>query len=185
MRNRTIKFIIIIFVLLGSLKICYTQEIQDINIIKKVNGEIISLDIILNKKIPDEIFGYLKNGVKITIVYHVNLFEKKPFYFIVDSAILKKEITISVRYNMWQKVYYVEFDNEHYKFNQLEEVKNKIINLQNVFLINSSQLEKDGKYYCKVKADIESIKLFPPLSWIFDLVTTREFDTSWKEEFIQ
>ncbi|MDD5065931.1 MAG: DUF4390 domain-containing protein [bacterium] len=154
------------------------QEIKSIETVRTNNKIIVS--VALDNDIPAEIFDYLHNGVKVTIVYTVNLYKITPFFYFSDSKIVEIDYKKIVQYNIWEKAYYLEEGKTKFKFQTKGEINKKLMELNSLFLTDEDKLDKTESYYIKVKVNLESVKLFPPLSWIFDLVTVRGFQTSWK-----
>lgn len=174
-RIKSLFILLIMLFLTGSL--C-GYSIKNINIQKTNNNIYLSAKI--DQDIPDEVFEYLHNGVKVTIVYEINLYRKTPFYYLADSklkGIVHKKV---VKFNMWDKAYYLFEDKTKSKFKTRKAINEKLKQLDSIYIIKENKLAKDEDYYIKVKALLESVKLFPPLSWIVGLVTTLDFETSWE-----
>ncbi len=171
-------FLIVILLLICTIGNVYAQDITKI-VINKTNNKIF-VSASLDEDIPEEIFEYLHNGVKVTIVYEINLYRKTPFFYITDSKIKKIAYKKIVKYNMWEKNYYLYENEGKVKIPKRKILNNKLKFINNIFVIDINQLEKNEEYYIRVKASLESVKLFPPLSWIFGLVSTTGFETSWE-----
>lgn len=162
---------------------CFTrdalgQQIKNIQI-TRTNG-FLCAGAELDKNIPEEIFEYLHNGVKVTIVYTVQLFRQAPFYYIFNPKQAEIDHKKIVLYNIWEKAYYLEEKGVSYRLQSKAEVNKRLKELGAVSLIEESRLKKDEEYYVRVRANLESVRLLPPLSWIYDLVTVRGFQTSWQ-----
>lgn len=160
------------------------QNIKDISIIRTNDKLYISARLDIEKSILAEVFELLHNGVKVTIVYIINIRNKRPFYMLMDSNIKTINYKKIVKYNMWEKQYYLIDGKKKEKISDKKEVNKKLRKINKVFLINESELTK-GEYYLKIRASLESVKLFPPLSWIFDLVYSRGFETPWANKKIR
>lgn len=180
MKYRLLYLVGIFFFIVTCLN---AQEIININL-KKTNNKIY-LSAELDEDIPKEVFELLHNGVKVTIVYYIKVYKETPFYFFSDSKIKDIEYKKVVKYNMWEKVYNLKENEKKVKISSKKEINQKLKQLINIFLIKGGKLSKKDKCYVKVKASLESVKLFPPLSWIFDLVFMRGFETSWEIKNIE
>ena len=100
------KFFLIIFILI-TLTNVNAQKVKDVSLIKTNNKIYINARLDIDKNILDEVFELLHNGVKVTIVYIINIYKERPFYLIMDSNIKNIEYKKIVRYNMWEKQYYL------------------------------------------------------------------------------
>lgn len=176
-----VLYVIIILILLPNT--LHSQKIKDIKLNTNENHLIVSASV--DTHIPDEIIDLLKNGVKITIVYYIHILEKRPFWLIFDKTIYEKSIKKVVTYNIWEKNFYLKEGSDIYKIKTEKELQNRLMNISNIKLIKISKLKAKKGLYLKIKAKLESIKLFPPLSWIYDLVITRSFETPWKKKRIE
>ncbi len=136
----------------------------------------------LDGKLPDDIFNYLKNGLKITIVYYIEIKDRRPFYYIFDKSIVSKTVKKIVTYNLWEKTYYLQYNKKLFKIHSREAFVNEIGNIKNIKLLTAGKIAKLDSPFIRIKSKLESIKLFPPLSWIFDLVSVRGFETEWTEK---
>ncbi|MBN1898352.1 MAG: DUF4390 domain-containing protein [Spirochaetes bacterium] len=174
-------FIIVLFCLLPFLSLA--QEIKEIKI--STNQSYLSISSTLDQPISGEIIDLLKNGVKVTIVYHIQVQEKRPFFLLFDKTLAEKTVKKIVTYNIWEKMFHLAEDEELYKLKSEEELQKKLMCILDVKMIPMSELKEKKNCYIKVRAELESIKLFPPLSWIYDLVITRSFETSWKKKDIK
>lgn len=176
-------YICVIFILMLLPSFSYSQKIKNIKLNTNKNHLIVSASI--DTPIPDEIIDLLKNGVKITIVYYIHILEKRPFWMIFDKTIYEKNVKKVITYNIWEKIFYLKEGSNTYKIKTEKELQNRLMNISNIKLLKISKLKGKKELYLKIKAKLESIKLFPPLSWIYDLVITRSFETSWKKKKIK
>lgn len=161
----------------------FSQEIKSINI--STNSNILIVNSSLDKNISNEIIDLLKNGVKITIVYNIKVVEKKPFWMIFDEVIYEKDVKKSVNLNIWEKKFYLNDNGKNIELDNIKDLQNLLKKIVDIKTISVKNLKDKNDIYIKVKAQLESIKLFPPLSWIYDIVLTRSFETSWKEKKIK
>ncbi len=181
MKNRLILILVIIF--FGTLLHAQDeQRVKDVVLTEKSNKIYISAG--LEKDITGEIFEYLHNGVIVKIIYIINVYKEQPFYYIRDSVIESILVEKSIRYNLFEKQYYLTDGSEKIKISSRKELNKRIKKINDIFVINKNKL-KDGEYYLKIRAWMESLKLFPPISWIFDIVSNRGFDTSWVRKEIK
>ncbi len=175
---KSFKLLVILIITVELCNFVYAQEIKMIKL--NTNENRLTILASLDTPVPDEIIDLLKNGVKITIVYYIQILEERPFWLIYDKTIYKKDVEKIVTYNIWEKTFYLKEGKNLYKIKNVEELQRRLMNINNIRLISLKQIKKKKNLYIRVKAKLESIKLFPPLSWIYDLVITRSFETSWK-----
>ncbi len=172
------KAILLIILLILSVTCINAQTIKDVTIIKTNNKLYINARLDIDKNILEDVFELLHNGVEVTIVYMINIYKEKPLYLLVDSNIKTINYKKIIKYKLWEKQYYLTDGGKSQKISDRKEINKKLKEINKVFLINENEFKK-GKYYLKIKASLESVKLFPPLSWIFDLVYSRGFETPW------
>lgn len=160
------------------------QNIKNITI--KTLDNFILIDSSIDTPLPQEIIELLKNGVKVTITYYINLKETQPFWMLKDKIIVSKNVKKIISYNMWEKTYICE-DSISGKIVIKDEknLQDIIKNIKNVKVASLKELKDKDGLYIAVKAKLESLKLFPPLSWIYDLVITRSFETPWNYKKIK
>jgi len=174
------RYLLLLFLLLPSFFL-QAQNIMIDNIISTNDKLYISAH--LTGNFPEDIYTYLENGMKITLVFHVEVFDKKPFYLnFFNKSVVIKTVKKIATYNLWEKTYYIKEDKKILKFNSRNDFFKSVSKITNVFLLSNSELKKLEHPVVKISSELESIKLFPPLSWIFDLVSVREFKTDWVEK---
>ena len=171
---------IVLLLILISFKL-EAQEIKKINVTKTNSKLYISAQVRVDKAVLDEVFDLLYNGVKITIVYTINIYKERPFYYFKDYRLKTIKYKKMIKYNMWEKKYYLTDGSQKVKTSSRKDISKNLKHIKDVYLVNRKDL-KDGKYYLKIKASLESVKLAPPLSWIFSLVTDLGFETSWAKK---
>jgi len=180
LKNLFFTIIILLFILVAGLD---AQEIKNITL-KNTNNKIY-VSAYLDEDIPEEVFEYLHNGVKVTIVYEIKLYAKRPFFFLTDSRIKSITYKKNVKYNMWEKVYVLVEEHHKEKIAAQNEINARLKKIENIFLATMDDIKGEDDCYVKIKASLESVKLFPPLSWIFDVVSKRGFETSWESKDIK
>ncbi len=174
------KYIILfIFLFLISFNL-QGESIEIVKIYK--DGNKLYMDGVVKEILPEDIINYLKNGVKVTLVYYIEIRERKPFYFLFDTTIYSKSYKKVIYYNLWEKKYYLKFENKILKLKSVKELNENLQNIKRLYIINYDKIKNKKNLYIRLKVKLQSIKLFPPLSWIFDLVTVREFETKWAEK---
>jgi len=178
---KTIGLVLLLLVFLSiSLN---AQIIKDIHIKNTNNKLFINARLDIRKNILDEVFELLHNGVNITIIYIINIYQERPFYYIMDTKLKTVKYKKTIKYNMWEKQYYLTDGEVKQKISNRKDINKNIKRIKKVYLTDKTRL-KNGKYYLKIKASLESVKLFPPLSWIFGLVTDLGFETPWARKEI-
>lgn len=95
-----------------------------------------------------------------------------------DSKIKSISYKKEVEYKLWEKAYYLIDGKKKIKLSSKKEINKRLKEINNVYLIRNDKLG-DAKYYLKISAWMESVKLYPPLSWIVDIVSERGFETPW------
>ncbi len=174
------NLILLILILLFTFTSLNAQEIKSVSLIRTNNKLYISAE--LDKNIPEEIFEYLHDGVRVTIVYTINIYKEKPIF---DSEIKEILYKKKVEYSFRGKNYNLIDGKEKVIIFDKKEINKRLIMIKKVFLIEEKKLG-DGKFYLEIKAALESVQLVPPFSWIIDLFGgVRKFETPWVEKKIK
>jgi|YNPMSStandDraft_1061717.scaffolds.fasta_scaffold50966_3 hypothetical protein len=171
------KKLIIIFIFLILPLISYSKTIRNVTI--KTLDNNIYLNFSLSELLTPEIVEILKNGVQITITYYVQIKQPQTFWIFSDKILIEKIIKRDVKYNMWEKLFICIENKNEIKFENYLKLNQYLINIENFKICNLNEIKNKEDLYIAIKAKLESFKLFPPLSWIYDLVLTRGFETDW------
>ncbi|MFH1613242.1 MAG: DUF4390 domain-containing protein, partial [bacterium] len=150
----------------------------------KIESNHVYISAFLKNGFTPEIKTAINNGIQSTFKFSIELREKNAFLFFIDKKIKTIIINHQVFYNALEKKYIVKLDEKQNKFyfiSNLEETENIIKKIENIPIIPKKLLLKNNLYYIRIKVEINSIELYPPLNLIFNQFTPYwNFATKWK-----
>jgi len=185
-RKIKINFILIVLFLIFTKNIYCAENIKIKKVVLKTNHNKLYVDISLNKNIPMEIFELLRDGVRVTIVYVVELYRVRPFFLFFDENIVSQQYKIKIHYRLWENKYYLKMKNKKIlSFTSTKKLNTFLKNINDIFVIDKKKLQKGERYYLKTKVLCKSVELYPPFKWVVDIVGLGKFETPWYEKKIK
>jgi hypothetical protein len=126
-----------------------------------------------------EILGKIRDGIPYTLIYNLELFEKKTGLFSANNSLLIKNIKREISYEDFDSKYIVKEGNNKFYFTNSKSLLEYILNYKDGNLANN--LDDNKTYIIKVRLRGESIKLvYPPMSIVMELFDiTYNFKTGW------
>ena len=149
---------------------------------------------------PDNLLVYLKledcftekmeeailAGIPTTFTFILELYQQRRGWF--DKKISILDVRHTIKYDNIKKVLYVLFTEEGKKpeqFKEFSEAKTAISELNGVVFTPLKQLTKGKRYYLRVKAKLEEVRLPLHLEYVFFFVSLWDFETDWfKQDFV-
>lgn len=154
-------------------------SIEDVSV--KTNSQDLIISARLKNGLKRDIIDAINSGLTTTLNFHLELKSDRFFWF--DMGIVSRTIKHTVKYNPILKEYtFISQDDkgENTKvtldFSSLTEWMQ---NLEEIHLIPLSLLERDRRYYIRIKAQMGSSSLFIPLTRLLFFVSFGNFETSW------
>ncbi|MDP2277212.1 MAG: DUF4390 domain-containing protein [Nitrospirota bacterium] len=140
---------------------------------KIVNNEIhVTTGLILDEKQMQD----LKNGIAKEITFHIDLFRVWNIW--PDEFVLGKTIVKTLRVDPVKKEYVAASSDGmtivERRFNELDSLLNWSLNIRDLKLTNTRELEPDG-YFVRVTVESRLRKLPPLISYLFFFVPEKEF----------
>ena len=180
---RTLKILSLLaiaFFLLKSPGAVEAAVMENIDIFSE-GGELL-LDASLRDGFSEEVVEAINSGVPVGITYTVVLKRKVPLFF--DSQVALRKIARHVKYDTLKEEYALIDSNGNEKTKKItgnfDEVVQLMTRLESIKLISKKRIKQKGKYYVKVKAELDSKKTWFPFSYILFFIPFLNFDTSWE-----
>jgi hypothetical protein len=125
-------------------------------------------------------------GIPTTFTFYVELYRQRKFWF--DKEIADVTIKHTIKYDNVKKIFYVslrEGEKNLEQFRNFAIAKRVMSDLNGIALVPMNKLMRDNKYYVRVKAELDKVRLPLHMEYVFFFVSLWDFETDWyKEEFI-
>ncbi len=149
---------------------------------------------------PDNLLVYLKlencftgkmeeailTGIPTTFTFVMELYRERNWWF--DKKISFLESRHTIKYDNIKKILYLFFSEEGRKqeqFQDFTEAKNAMSELNGIAFTPLDQLERGDRYYLRVKAKLDEVRLPLHLEYIFFFVSLWDFETDWvRQDFV-
>lgn len=146
---------------------------------------------------PDDLLVYLKlencftekmeeailTGIPTTFTFILELYQERRWWF--DKRISLLEVRHTVKYDNIKKILYLLFseqEREPEQFKEFAEAKRAMSELNGVVFTPLSQLTKGERYYLRVKARLDEVRLPLHLEYVFFFVSLWDFETDWARQ---
>lgn len=122
----------------------------------------------------------VQSGIPTTFIYRIVLYNKSEDS--IGSKITSKEISHTIKYDTLRKDYTVTMSEkkEPVVLQEFKAAKEAMSNVDALSVTTLDRLDKDRPYFLKVKAELDTIKLPPPLNYLFFFVSYWDFETTWE-----
>ncbi len=94
----------------------------------------------------------LNYDIPITITYYIELYENK---LIFDKQLLNLALVRRISYDHWSGQFFVAEGDKYYRYRNLTQLRNSMINLKKVRLIESKILDPNKEYYFKTRIAVK------------------------------
>ena len=165
-----------------SKSFCEEAEIKDV-IVTNTHKDLLvyfSVNGCFTKKIDEAIL----NGIPTTFTFLIKLYLPRRFWF--DKAISSVIVKHTITYDNLKDEFKVTLHSKEKKESVLKDLfkaKNMMSEVDEVVVAPMSSLEKKNKYYLKIKAELDTIKLPFFLDYVLFFVSLWDFETPWHREF--
>jgi hypothetical protein len=131
-----------------------------------------------------EIKRVIDSGIQATFNFIIELREKSALFFWLDKKIKQIKIAHRVFYNILEKKYILELKEKKEKFiftSDFKKAQHLVERIEKVKVIHINQLSSKKFYYLRIRVEVNSIELYPPLNLIFNVFTPYwNFKTKWQ-----
>ena len=122
----------------------------------------------------------VQSGILTTFIYRIVLYNKSEDS--LGPKIASKEISHTIKYDTLRKDYTVTMSEkkEPVVLQDFRAAKEVMARVDSFSLTTLDRLAKDTPYFLQVKAELDTIKLPPPLNYLFFFVSYWDFETAWE-----
>ncbi|MBM2837974.1 MAG: hypothetical protein HW415_599 [Deltaproteobacteria bacterium] len=122
----------------------------------------------------------VQSGIPTTFIYRIMLYNKSGDS--LGSKIASKTISHTIKYDTLRKDYTVSMSEKKVPvvLQDFKAAKEVMAGVDSFSLTTLDRLEKDKPYSLQVKAELDTIKLPPPLNYLFFFVSYWDFETDWE-----
>ena len=119
-------------------------------------------------------------GIPTTFTFVLELRRERRYWFDKKECFL--EVGHTIKYDNIKKIFYVAF-TEHGRnleqFKEFTKAKIAMSELNGIVFTSLRQMTKGDKYYLRVKAELEEVRLPLHLEYVFFFVSLWDFETDW------
>ncbi|MBI4619362.1 MAG: DUF4390 domain-containing protein [Desulfobacterales bacterium] len=175
----TIALLIILFLPANAL--CKKARIKDVIVTNTSKDLMIyfSVEGCFTKKMEDAIL----NGIPTTFTFFIDLYCPRGLWF--DKTLATVTVRHTIVYNNLRNEFTVTLNSKDKKEVLLKdflEAKKAMAEVNGITVIPMSSLKKNNKYYMRIKAKLDPIKLPFFLDYVLFFVSLWDFETDWYTE---
>jgi len=125
-------------------------------------------------------------GIPTTFTFLLELYRERDFWF--DGRLVSGVTRHTVKYDTVKKIFYVTFSGNGrgpLEFKDFEGAKRAMEEVRAAALAPLGMLIKEGRYYVRVKAKLDKVRLPLGMEYVFFFVSLWDFETDWeRKDFI-
>ena len=154
-----------------------------VNIGVGTQGNLVVMNARLINGFTDSITEAIESGVPMTFTYQVELRQENAI--LKDSLVSSNTIKHKVRYDSLKKIYRFSEIGKGVKrriaTRNKENYQDLMLTLDNIPIGSVRRLPPNEKYYIRVKADLETDRLWFPFNYLFFFLPFNDFDADWAQ----
>jgi len=122
----------------------------------------------------------IQSGISTTFIYRIILYTKSGES--LGSKIAFRDVSHTIKYDTLRKDYTVTVSEkkEPVVTQDFKAAKETMARVDALSLTSLDRLEKDTQYSLQIKAELDTIKLPPPLNYLFFFASYWDFETAWE-----
>lgn len=125
-------------------------------------------------------------GIPTTFTFLMELFQERSWWF--DLKVVSGETRHTIKYDTVKKVFHVTFNGDGrgpLEFTDFSSAKRAMEEVNAAAIAPLNQMEKEGRYYVKVKAKLDKVRLPLHMEYVFFFVSLWDFETDWyRQDFV-
>ncbi|MBW2598685.1 MAG: DUF4390 domain-containing protein [Deltaproteobacteria bacterium] len=125
-------------------------------------------------------------GIPTTFTFVLELYRERRYWFDKKESFL--EVRHTIKYDNIKKIFYVVFtenDRKPEQFKEFSKAKIAMSELNGIIFTSLKQMTKGDRYYLRVKAMLEEVRLPLHLEYVFFFVSLWDFETDWlRQDFV-
>ncbi|MBI5426994.1 MAG: DUF4390 domain-containing protein [Nitrospinae bacterium] len=154
-----------------------------VNISVGKSGNLVTMDATLADGFNDSILEAIESGVPMTFTYHIELRQMETLW--LDKLIGSATIENTVQYDSLKKVYRFSSSGKNVKRKVITRDKTLyqklMLTLESIPIASAYKLKPEDNYYVRVKADLETDRLWFPFNYLLFFVPFNDFKTAWSK----
>lgn len=163
--------------------VAWAESPSLVNIGVGTKGKTVVMHARLVDGFTDSIQEAIESGVAMTFTYQVELREEGAVLH--DSLVSSNTVQHTIKYDSLKKVYrFSEFGKGVKRkiiTRNKENYQKMMLTLENIPIASIRRLDPSERYYIRVKADIETDRLWFPFNYLFFFLPFNDFNASWAE----
>ena len=176
-----ISIILLIILFLPANALCKKARIKDVIVTNTPKDLLVyfSVEGCFTKKMEEAIL----NGISTTFTFYINLYHPRNFWF--DEPLATVIVRHTIVYNNLRNQFTVTLNSKDKKeviLKDFLEAKKAMAEVDGITVIPMSSLKKNNKYYVRIKAKLDPIKLPFFLDYVLFFVSLWDFETDWYTE---
>ena len=118
-------------------------------------------------------------GVPTTFTFFVDLFQERARW--LDRKITRMTVRHTIKYDNVKKLFYISVngDNEPTSFQDLENAKRAMSDLNGFSVSPLNILKRNQYYYIEIKVKLDKVRLPLHMDQVFPFVSLWDFETDW------
>ncbi len=182
-RPRYIALLTVMVTWFALSAVAWAESPSLVNIGVGTKGKTVVMNARLVDGFTDSIQEAIESGVAMTFTYQIELREESTV--LRDSLISSNTVQHTVKYDSLKKVYrFSEFGKGVKRkiiTRNKENYQKMMLTLENIPIASVRRLDPNERYYVRVKADIETDRLWFPFNYLFFFLPFNDFNASWAE----
>lgn len=154
-----------------------------VNIGVGTKGKAVVMNARLVNGFTDSILEAIESGVSMTFTYRIELKQENAIFN--DTLISSNTVQHTIKYDSLKKVYrFSEFGKGVKRkiiTRNKENYQKLMLRLEDIPIASIRRLDPRKKYYIRVKADLETDRLWFPFNYLFFFLPFNDFNASWAE----
>ena len=163
--------------------VAWAESPSLVNIGVGTKGKTVVMHARLVDGFTDSIQEAIESGVAMTFTYQIELREESAV--LRDSLVSSNTVQHTIKYDSLKKVYrFTEFGKGVKRkiiTRNKENYQKMMLSLENIPIASIRRLDPSERYYIRVKADIETDRLWFPFNYLFFFLPFNDFNASWAE----
>ncbi len=154
-----------------------------VNIGVSTRNNLVTMHARLVDGMDDSILEAIESGVPMTFTYSIELREASAI--LADRLVSSNTVSHTVRYDSLKKVYRFTAKGKNVRrkvaTRNRERYQKLMLTLKDIPIGSINRLDPEATYYIRVKADLETDRLWFPFNYLFFFLPFNDFNTSWVE----
>ena len=176
-----VSIILLVVLSLPANALCKKAIIKDVVVTNTPKDLLVyfSVEGCFTKKMEEAIL----NGISTTFTFFINLYHPRSFWF--DKTLATVTVRHTVVYNNLRNEFTVTLNSKDKKeviLKDFLEAKKAMAEVNAITVIPMSSLKKNNKYYVRIKAKLDPIRLPFFLDYVLFFVSLWDFETDWYTE---